>query len=154
MFKSTQSKRDKYLLKRYGINEIEYNAMLAEQDGKCKICGKEPTGRPLHVDHDHRLAYYKLSSRKMQNKDWTATPNNDINPIKFNLSFVGKTKSEALKALRFALLRASVRGLVCWHCNALLKQANDNPLILKSAARYLQNYYTQLTDGAESARQA
>jgi hypothetical protein len=134
MPKPTQSKRDKYLLKRYGITDVEYQTMLAEQNGKCKICGKEPTGRPLHVDHWHALRYYKTKTVK-QNNIWTATPNNDINPIKFNLSFTGKTKSEALKALRLALLRLSVRGLICWRDNALLQQANDNPLVLKSAAR-------------------
>jgi hypothetical protein len=40
----------------YGIGIPEYNAMLIEQNGKCKICGStDPRGRGgnFHVDHDH-----------------------------------------------------------------------------------------------------
>ena len=32
----------------------EYEAMLAEQEGGCAICGRPPTDEiALHVDHDH-----------------------------------------------------------------------------------------------------
>lgn len=47
------------LWRSYGITPEEYAAMLAEQDGKCYLCGKPPkagTKGPsgtLHVDHEH-----------------------------------------------------------------------------------------------------
>lgn len=39
----------------YGISLQEYNQMLREQGGKCKICGTPHTelGRGLYVDHCH-----------------------------------------------------------------------------------------------------
>ena len=37
---------------RYGITEIQYNIMLEEQSGKCKICGTKFSSTP-HIDHDH-----------------------------------------------------------------------------------------------------
>lgn len=46
-----------YMLKKsYGLSKKDYEQMLADQDGKCAICGKtESTGRSgkLHVDHCH-----------------------------------------------------------------------------------------------------
>lgn len=37
-------------LKRYGINEAIYAAMLAEQEGRCAVCRKDG---PLDIDHNH-----------------------------------------------------------------------------------------------------
>jgi len=38
----------------YNIGLSDYNVLLKEQKGKCKICGKEQQGdRALSVDHDH-----------------------------------------------------------------------------------------------------
>lgn len=48
------SRRDSYLRRAYGITEAQYNALLAERHGRCWICGRKPTGRRLHVDHDHK----------------------------------------------------------------------------------------------------
>ncbi len=49
-----------HLKRKYGITLDDYNGMLAEQEGKCKICGKVGTGlggqttrMPLVVDHNH-----------------------------------------------------------------------------------------------------
>ena len=44
------------LLFNYGINQEQYEEMLAEQGGSCAICGKTPEeeGRNLAVDHDHK----------------------------------------------------------------------------------------------------
>jgi hypothetical protein len=48
------SKRDKYLLAKYGIDERIYKLMLAHGDGKCWICKRKPKpGKNLNVDHQH-----------------------------------------------------------------------------------------------------
>jgi hypothetical protein len=42
---------------KYGIDRVEYERMLAAQDGRCAICGQLPRGtrneEELHVDHSH-----------------------------------------------------------------------------------------------------
>lgn len=44
----------KSLIRKYGIDHAEYNAMLDRQDGKCAICkDKCKSGKRLCVDHDH-----------------------------------------------------------------------------------------------------
>lgn len=42
------------LQKIYGITLEEYNGLLESQDGGCAICGRKPTGKALHVDHNHK----------------------------------------------------------------------------------------------------
>lgn len=51
-----QTPRDKYLLRVYGITELEYNSLLKKQGNCCAICGKNKTQekRNLAVDHDHK----------------------------------------------------------------------------------------------------
>lgn len=57
--KFNNSKNSK-LLKNYGIDLIEYNKMLKQQNNKCKICNKEETKKlknikwKLSVDHCHQ----------------------------------------------------------------------------------------------------
>lgn len=42
------------LKRNYGLLYEEYTAMIAAQNGLCKICDKpDPTGRQLSVDHNH-----------------------------------------------------------------------------------------------------
>jgi ribosomal protein L34E len=59
-----REKREREALRLYGVTPEEYERKLAEQDGKCAICRRPPTGRPngrardvlepsLHRDHDH-----------------------------------------------------------------------------------------------------
>ena len=48
------SARESYLLRTWGISESEYNAILAEQDGGCGMCGRKGVTRSLHVEHDHK----------------------------------------------------------------------------------------------------
>lgn len=43
-------------LRKYGITQEEYDALVAAQDGRCAICKKLPDcgkGKRLHVDHHH-----------------------------------------------------------------------------------------------------
>lgn len=39
--------------RKYNISARRYNAMLTAQNGRCAICGAEPDGFDLVVDHDH-----------------------------------------------------------------------------------------------------
>ena len=47
-------KRNWHLTRTYGITLEQYNALLIAQAGVCKICGRPPKKRPLHVDHNHK----------------------------------------------------------------------------------------------------
>jgi len=87
MVQTKEEKRASYLRRQYGITPQDYEALLRAHEGGCWICGRLPTGRRLHVEHDHKT---------------------------------GK-----------------VRGLACWACNKLLREARDNQVILASAAKYL-----------------
>lgn len=48
--KNHGSTRDFHLRRRYGINSVDYDRILAEQGGLCAGCHKVA---PAHVDHDH-----------------------------------------------------------------------------------------------------
>lgn len=53
-YRAVSLRRD---LKKFGLNEGDYNALLVKQDYKCAICGRADSGskrtRRLAVDHDH-----------------------------------------------------------------------------------------------------
>ncbi len=42
-----------HLGQKYGISEVEYNNLLLNQGGVCKICGNPPKAKKLAVDHSH-----------------------------------------------------------------------------------------------------
>jgi hypothetical protein len=47
-------RREADLKRVYGISRVEYDRMLAEQCGRCAICGNLPAeGKHLRVDHCH-----------------------------------------------------------------------------------------------------
>lgn len=46
--------RRSYLRRYYGITVEQYDAIAAQQQGKCAICGGDNGPRLLAVDHDHR----------------------------------------------------------------------------------------------------
>lgn len=131
---------DRRLRRTYGISLGEYNQMLAEQGGCCAICKKPPTGRRLHVDHDHRVQRGKVYPPvKRPDKTWSVvfqTPRADF--------FVTglKTRSEAKRIAKDALTRMSVRGALCWQCNTGLQKWRDNPDHLEAAAKYLRKFQT------------
>jgi len=50
--KQRPARRPDYL-KKYGLTLEKYDQLLEEQGGGCAICHEPPTGRRLHVDHDH-----------------------------------------------------------------------------------------------------
>ena len=41
-------------LKKYGLDEVSYDDMLARQNYVCAICKSNNGGRTFHVDHDHK----------------------------------------------------------------------------------------------------
>lgn len=50
------AQRNGFLLRKYGITLDDYQEMLAQQEGKCAICGSTEAknfGDTLVVDHDH-----------------------------------------------------------------------------------------------------
>ncbi len=52
----SKSRKDNYTLREYGITLNDYDEMLRNQGGGCKICGtKTPKGSGrFHIDHDHK----------------------------------------------------------------------------------------------------
>lgn len=46
--------RDRYLQRKYGITEADYEKLLAIREGRCWICLSPPKARRLHVEHDHK----------------------------------------------------------------------------------------------------
>lgn len=127
--------RNAYLLKKYGITAVRYAEMSIEQGGACKCCQKVPTGRPLHVDHDHRIAAMKILGRKVTDNVWEA------GVPEFGELFSSMISLAHAKALaRQWLLSKSVRGLLCWSCNAGLQSFRNRPFVLRSAAKYLDEF--------------
>ncbi len=50
-----QGTRNAWLIKTYGITQLDYDSILAEQGGVCGICKRAPReGEIFHVDHEHR----------------------------------------------------------------------------------------------------
>jgi hypothetical protein len=47
--------RNRKLKSKYGISSDDYNKMFAEQEGKCKTCGRHQNefNKRLSVDHNH-----------------------------------------------------------------------------------------------------
>lgn len=60
-----QTRRDKYLLAKYGIDERIYNLMLVHGNGACWICKRKPLlGKNLNVDHEHLTKKQKKDGAK------------------------------------------------------------------------------------------
>jgi len=51
---SKAKKRNNQLQKEFGMTLEQYNALLLQQGGACKICRSKNAGKELAVDHDHR----------------------------------------------------------------------------------------------------
>ena len=136
---ATDKETNSRLLRCYGITLSEYNTMLAHQDGKCAICGSTPKSRRLHTDHDHRINKVKI----------TVEPAGSVygnKAVAFawykNKQYMcgGETKQEARQNMRKILLKASVRGIICWPCNRGIRVFNDDPVRLRRTAIYLERF--------------
>lgn len=56
--KASGAARGSHLMRKYGITQADYDALLAAQGGGCALCGKTAAEQTrytefLHVDHDH-----------------------------------------------------------------------------------------------------
>jgi hypothetical protein len=99
-------------LKRYfGITFEEFEKMLTDQGGRCKLCGTaEPKGKHkrFHVDHYH--------------------PD-------------GSPASKRRKGIKFAAEnRAAIRGILCGTCNVGIGMLKDSPALLRHAADYIEKF--------------
>src|SRR5882757_5648051 len=122
------------LLKTYGITLIEYNQILEEQNGVCKICQKPPTNRRLHTDHDHAMVRQKIDSKKLCLGNWLVWVSG------MEIKTIQSTKSKGLAIVRSQLKRRSVRGLLCAWCNRGLRYYHDDYEILASASQYIKTF--------------
>jgi len=126
--------RAKNLMEKYALTPEGYAAMALEQGGVCKCCGKAPTGKDLHVDHDHKVARTKFEVRQDVGGVWFAACH------RFNHVVEGKSREEVEQGMRRWLLRKSIRGLLCWACNSGIRKFLDKPGLLRSAADYLDEF--------------
>ena len=51
-WKNPQAERERHLVRKYGVTQANYDAMLSAQGGRCAICHKTQE-RAFDVDHDH-----------------------------------------------------------------------------------------------------
>ncbi len=51
----------KATLKKYGLTEAEWKAILERGGGGCAICGNVPASGTLHVDHEHVKGWKKMA---------------------------------------------------------------------------------------------
>lgn len=127
--------RAKNLMDKYALTPEDYAGMALEQGGACKCCGKVPTGRDLHVDHDHKVAKTKFKvAQVVAGGAWLAVCE------RFNHTLAAKSREEAEQVMRRWLLRKSIRGLLCWACNSGIRKFLDKPVLLRSAANYLDEF--------------
>lgn len=139
----TPEKRDKYYQSKYGITLAEYDAMLAFNDGRCWIClwRPGPEHNRLAVDHDHAIEKIKvIVFRDIQGQYHAYDEKKHFSTVN-----PASSRDIAVKAIKHQLKRLSVRGLVCWKCNSLLKKANDVFRTLHRAASYINRYHNEGT---------
>lgn len=48
-----QYRRERMLMKKYGLTLGDYSDILQKQNNACALCYRCPGKTPLHVDHDH-----------------------------------------------------------------------------------------------------
>lgn len=126
--------RDTYLLKHYGITAVRYAEMAMEQGNACKCCGQIPTGMPLHVDHDHKIAGLKIKVKQIAPGIFAAVI------AEFGKVFEGSCAGDLRLMAKQWLLAKSVRGLLCWKCNEGLRAFKNKSAVIRAAADYLDGF--------------
>lgn len=126
-------------IKKYGVTLSERKLLSSQQGHVCKICESGGGIQGLHLDHDHKWKYIKIHTEK----DLLSNCWNSYTTYR-GTSWVsmGNTKSEAIQTLRKLLQKLSIRGLVCWPCNRLLRMAFDQSERLSKAAQYIRDFQT------------
>lgn len=136
-----EKRRDKRLRRTYGRSLKWYNKQFKKQGGHCLCCPFVPKtdegGLPLHVEHDHKLA--KLKIYVVQIGEWWIAWTAEFTKVKKS-----RKKKKAIKLLRQWLRRKSVRGLVCWPCNSLIRKSYDNPDRMYKAAKMLDRHQKKM----------
>lgn len=124
---------DLRLQKTYNRDLAWYNAQLEEQEGGCGICERPEGTRRLHVDHDHSWKKIKIETMKTGGS-WVAKA-----LYLGNLYLESSEKKPtAVRKIKRLLLKNSVRGLLCYSCNAGLQKFSDSPTRFRAAAKYLE----------------
>jgi hypothetical protein len=135
---------DQRMLKVYGRGLDWYNEQFERQGGECAICHRPPTSRRLHIDHDHGWKKVKIETGRRY-EGWFASAKYLLNVF---ISYAEK-RSLAVRDLKNQLKRASIRGLLCYSHNAGLQKFQDNPDLLRNAAKYLENHRDRPLPGQE-----
>jgi hypothetical protein len=137
--------RNKYYLRKYNISLNDYREMLRNQQGCCAICKKHHSEfkNALSVDHDHRVARSKITTKKQATGSWLAKADIDGRVV----DYLHATRSIAIQKLRRKLLTLSVRGLLCWQDNTAIQKFRDNADRMDRAAQYIRRYQKCLTLG-------
>jgi hypothetical protein len=130
---------DAYLLRKYGITVAERQAIVDEQHGRCAACGRWFDGTVrMEVDHDHTIARQKLFIERLPDWNYAAF----LNKTDASCIAIGSTRKEARANGKRALLRRSVRGVLCGGryagCNRKLGRI-DKVLWLEAVTAYLKN---------------
>jgi hypothetical protein len=133
---------DLRLMKTYGVGLDWYNKQFTKQNYGCAICASGPGTRRLHVDHDHAWKKVKIAASKISEKNSLSGTIWEACAEYLGKSYydTGDTKSLAIRTIKRQLLRDSVRGLLCYTCNAGLQKFADNPERLRAAADYLARH--------------
>lgn len=121
------------LIKKYGITLVARDEMEKEQGGVCAICGHPPKTRRLAVDHNHKFKYLRVATFKRAGS-WVAVIVISGKP----LCFYAAKRNQAIQQAREFAKKESVRGLLCFPCNAGLRKFSDDPARLRAAAKYLE----------------
>jgi hypothetical protein len=128
-----EKKREQHLLKRYNLTLAEYKEMAA---AGCALCGRQGATRSLNVDHCHRTEKAKVEAIGSKKTGWSAWSQYEFG----GYYATGKTRLEAVRAVKRHLLRISVRGTLCWRHNRGIEMFGDSPDLLRAAATYLERY--------------
>jgi len=51
-WRNPQGERERHLVRKYGVTQAEYDALLNKQNGCCAICGRTQL-KAFDIDHDH-----------------------------------------------------------------------------------------------------
>lgn len=140
-----EQKRDILYRRKYGLSAAEYDQLLANQGGGCRICHRPPKKLPLSVDHDHNFQRVKIRLKKVElprivgyppSYHWEAT----ATYRGYEFKAYALNQYEARRDVRQQLKRASIRGLLCWLCNTGLRKFGHAIDRLADAAMYLRRW--------------